>query len=97
MAPSSTLVGVFRVIATQIRRRPPASSCGFTADVHPILRRVYTARGLQSNADLDLSLDRLLPVGSLEGVDAAAQLLTAHRCGPTADGASLRGTGARDR
>jgi single-stranded-DNA-specific exonuclease len=79
MAPSSTLVGVFRVIATQIRRRPPASSCGFTADVHPILRRVYTARGLQSNADLDLSLDRLLPVGSLEGVDAAAQLLTAHR------------------
>ena len=79
MAPSSTLVGVFRVIATQIRRRPPASSCGFTADVHPILRRVYTARGLQGNADLDLSLDRLLPVGSLEGVDAAAQLLTAHR------------------
>lgn len=79
MAPSSTLVGVFRVIATQIRRRPPAASCGFTADVHPILRRVYTARGLQSNADLDLSLDRLLPVGSLEGVDAAAQLLTAHR------------------
>ena len=80
MAPSSTLVGVFRVIATQIRRRPPAASCGFTADVHPILRRVYTARGLQSNADLDLSLERLLPVGSLEGVDAAAQLLTAHRC-----------------
>ena len=64
----------------QIRRRPLAPSCGFTADVHPILRRVYAARGLQSNADLDLSLDRLLPVGSLEGVDAAAQLLTAHRC-----------------
>jgi single-stranded-DNA-specific exonuclease len=40
---------------------------------------VYAARGLQSNADLDLSLDRLLPVGSLESVDSAAQLLTAHR------------------
>ena len=63
----------------EIRRRPPAADCGFTADVHPILRRVYAARGLQSNADLDLSLDRLLPVGSLEGVDAAARLLAAHR------------------
>jgi len=55
------------------------AACDFTADVHPILRRVYAARGLQSNADLDLSLDRLLPVGSLEGVEAAAQLLAAHR------------------
>jgi len=78
MAPSSALVGVFRLSSFEIRRRPPAA-CGFTADVHPILQRVYAARGLQSNADLDLSLDRLLPVGSLEGVDAAAQLLAAHR------------------
>ncbi len=65
--------------ATEIRRRPPSPSQGFAADVHPILRRVYAARGLQSDADLDLSLDRLLPVGSLEGVDAAAQLLALHR------------------
>jgi single-stranded-DNA-specific exonuclease len=64
--------------ATQIRRRP-AVPCGLTADMHPILRRVYAARGLQSDADLDLSLDRLLPVGSLEGVDAAAELLSEHR------------------
>ncbi len=67
------------MISPQIRRRPPAASGQFGADVHPVLRRVYAARGLQSNADLDLSLDRLLPVGSLEGVDAAAELLTAHR------------------
>jgi len=67
------------MIAPEIRRRPPAASSDFTADVHPVLRRVYAARGLHGNADLDLSLDRLLPVGSLEGVDAAAQLLTAHR------------------
>ena len=78
MAPASTLVGVVRVMA-EIRRRPPAAPCEFTADLHPVLRRVYAARGLRSDADLDLSLDRLLPVGSLEGVDAAAQLLTAHR------------------
>ena len=66
-------------MTAEIRRRPPAAPCDFTADVHPVLRRVYAARGLRSDADLDLSLDRLLPVGSLEGVDAAAQLLTAHR------------------
>jgi single-stranded-DNA-specific exonuclease len=52
--------------------------CDFAADLHPVLRRVYAARGLQSGADLDLSLERLLPVGSLEGVDAAARLLAAH-------------------
>jgi single-stranded-DNA-specific exonuclease len=69
------------VTATEIRRRPPSPSQGFASDVHPILRRVYAARGLQSDADLDLSLDRLLPVGSLEGVDAAAQLLAMHRSG----------------
>src|SRR6202158_3633368 len=79
MAPSSTVVGVFRMIETVIRRRPFAASCDFPAAVHPVLRRVYAARGLQNSADLDLSLDRLLPVGSLEGVDAAAQLLAAHR------------------
>ena len=65
--------------AIEIRRRPPAPTCDFSSAVHPILQRVYAARGLQSNADLDLSLDRLLPVGSLDGVDAAARLLTAHR------------------
>jgi single-stranded-DNA-specific exonuclease len=67
------------MMAAEIRRRPLAASCDFTGDVHPILRRVYAARGLQSDADLDLSLDRLLPIGSLAGVDAAAQLLSAHR------------------
>jgi single-stranded-DNA-specific exonuclease len=63
----------------EIRRRGPAAPCDFTADVHPVLRRVYAARGLRSNADLDLSLEHLLPVGSLEGVDAAVRLLAAHR------------------
>src|SRR5664279_1067229 len=64
----------------EIKRRPALpASCAFTAAIHPILQRVYAARGLQSNADLDLSLEGLLPVGSLHGVEAAAELLTAHR------------------
>src|ERR1700730_13734608 len=78
MAPASTLVGVVHLMG-EIRRRPPAAPCEFTADLHPVLRRVYAARGLRSGADLDLSLDRLLPVGSLDGVDSAAQLLAAHQ------------------
>jgi single-stranded-DNA-specific exonuclease len=81
LAAPETVVGLFRMIPPMIQRRPFAASDGFAADVHPVLRRVYAARGLQNDADLDLSLDRLLPVGSLEGVDAAALLLMAHRAG----------------
>jgi single-stranded-DNA-specific exonuclease len=63
----------------RIRRRPLQSGSGFGADLHPVLRRVYAARGVASDTDLDLSLSQLLPIGSLEGVDAAAELLAAHR------------------
>ncbi len=47
--------------------------------LHPVLERVYAARGVRSEADLDHSLVRLLPVGTLEGIPAAAELLLAHR------------------
>ena len=66
-------------MSPQIRRRAPLPASDFAPEVHPVLRRVYAARGVCSTADLDLSLERLLPVGSLDGVEAAAQLLTAHR------------------
>jgi single-stranded-DNA-specific exonuclease len=69
------------VTAMEIRRRAQGVIDEFAAPLHPVLRRVYAARGLGNDADLDLSLDRLLPVGSLEGVDAAARLLAAHRAG----------------
>jgi single-stranded-DNA-specific exonuclease len=69
------------MISTRILRRTPTPPGEFSARIHPVLRRVYAARGLQNDADLDLSLDRLLPVGSLAAVDAAAQLLLAHRSG----------------
>ncbi len=52
---------------------------GFEQALHPLLQRVYAARGLTCDEELVLSLDRLLPVGSLEGVQAAAELLSAHR------------------
>jgi single-stranded-DNA-specific exonuclease len=47
--------------------------------LHPVLRRIYLARGVRTSDDLDLSLDRLLPVSTLESIAAAVDLLLAHR------------------
>jgi single-stranded-DNA-specific exonuclease len=64
----------------EIRRRPRNDALD-GVDLHPVLRRVYATRGVSCAEELDLSLERLLPVGSLEGVGAAARLLAAHRHG----------------
>jgi len=65
---------------SEIRRRPPVEPLGM-AELHPVLRRVYAARGVSHGEGLDLSIERLLPVSSLQSVEAAAQLLAAHRGG----------------
>ncbi len=65
---------------SEIRRRPPGTPFD-SAGLHPVLRRVYAARGVSCNDELDLSLERLLPVSSLDGVGNAARLLAAHRGG----------------
>ena len=49
------------------------------AGLHPVLQRIYLARGVRAPDDLDLSLDRLLPVSTLESIAAAVDLLLAHR------------------
>jgi single-stranded-DNA-specific exonuclease len=48
-------------------------------DLHPVLQRIYSARGVRDATDLDVSLERLLPVGTLEGVMPAVELLLSHR------------------
>ncbi len=63
----------------EIRRRTHQNPTDFAGHLHPVLRRVYAARGIANDSELDLSLERLLPVGSLEGLDAATRLLAAHR------------------
>jgi single-stranded-DNA-specific exonuclease len=56
---------------------PPAA-----ANLHPVVRRVYAARGVSRSEELDLGLERLLPVSSLGGIEAAVDLLLAcHRNG----------------
>jgi single-stranded-DNA-specific exonuclease len=66
---------------SEIRRRTIPASPAMGAGVHPVLRRIYAARGVMGDEDLDLSLERLLPIGSLPGVEAAAALLRNHRTG----------------
>lgn len=59
--------------------RRAAAPYPFDEELHPVLRRIYGARGVRSALELDLSLARLLPVSSLAGVDAAVDLLLRHR------------------
>jgi single-stranded-DNA-specific exonuclease len=79
LAQKQTVVGVLRVTGMEIRRRALKVAHDFAGQMHPVLRRVYAARGVDNDSELDLSLDRMLPVGSLEGLDAATRLLAAHR------------------
>jgi single-stranded-DNA-specific exonuclease len=71
------------VTPRRIVRRPALQpSRDLPASLHPVLRRVYAARGLREPQDLDLGLEHLLPVGSLGGVPAAVDLLLrCHRDG----------------
>jgi len=68
-------------VLTVVRRVVPGGAEALGADLHPVLRRVYAARGLRSSEELKLTLERLAPVGSLGGAEAAAQLLIRHRQG----------------
>ncbi len=43
--------------------------------LHPVIARVYSARCVAGIAELDHSLERLLPPGSLKGMEAAVALL----------------------
>lgn len=65
----------------QIRRRESGGPVDLGAALHPVLQRVYAARGVRAAAEVGVGLDRLLPVGTLEGVEAAAELLVQHREG----------------
>ena len=65
-----------------VRVRPvvvrPVPATGNSIDVHPVLQRIYAARGITQVEDLDYALRGLLPVGSLTGVDEAVALIVAN-------------------
>jgi single-stranded-DNA-specific exonuclease len=60
----------------QVRDVPPRSVWALEqSGVHPLLARLYAARGVHDAKQMDASLGQLLLPTNLKGIDAAAQLL----------------------
>jgi single-stranded-DNA-specific exonuclease len=66
------------VLSRTIRRRDVLDDAAFAGDLHPLLRRLYAARGIRLTSELDLGLHQLVPVSRLDGIAAAVELLCAH-------------------
>jgi len=58
-----------------IRRASAPAPADLPADLPDILRRVYSARAVTSGAELEYTLDKLIPPQQLGGLPAAARLL----------------------
>ena len=55
---------------------PPRSAWALEqSGIHPLLARLYAARGVHTPEELDDALGKLLPPGGLKGVQKAAQML----------------------
>jgi single-stranded-DNA-specific exonuclease len=63
----------------KIRQRPGSEySHILKSPVHPVLRRIYAARGVRRDEELDLGLACMAPVSGLKRVYEAADLLQQH-------------------
>lgn len=58
-----------------IQERQPAAETALGDDIHPVLKRIYAARGVVSAGDLRLDLGELHPPGLLKNIDEAAAML----------------------
>lgn len=61
-----------------LRRPVDAGLLAALPAVAPLLARVLAARGVRDVAELELGLASLAPVGALDGVEAAAELVADH-------------------
>ena len=59
----------------RIESRPLPETLPFLGEMPTLLTRLYAARGVQTQAELDKSLARLIPYQQLKGIDAAVDLL----------------------
>src|SRR5688572_6608715 len=66
------------MLSRSIRRRSGWDGEALAGDLHPLLRRLYAARGVRLASELDLALNQLVPIGQLDGIAAAVELLCAH-------------------
>jgi single-stranded-DNA-specific exonuclease len=61
------------------RKSPDAASLSALGGLHPVFARLYAMRGVSSANELDYGLAGLAPVGSLEHIDDAVELLLKHK------------------
>ncbi|MEJ2601776.1 MAG: single-stranded-DNA-specific exonuclease RecJ [Gammaproteobacteria bacterium] len=62
-----------------VRRRRAGEAVTLPASLHPVLKRVYAARGIVSQQELELGLRQLAPIGTLNNLERAVEVLLAHR------------------
>ena len=67
-----------RAVPARLRRRAAGPVEALPDSLHPVLRRVYAARGVAGPEDLSLELRSLLPVSTLDGIEPATELLAGH-------------------
>ncbi len=60
-------------------RPRPVPEAALLDGIDPIIARLYAARGVRESREVDYRLNRLAPVGSLQGLEAATDLLIACR------------------
>ncbi|HVY24113.1 MAG TPA: single-stranded-DNA-specific exonuclease RecJ [Steroidobacteraceae bacterium] len=61
-----------------IIRKPLPSGSLSSLHAMPLLQRIYALRGVRDASELELSLDKLIPVSELHGVQQAVDLLLHH-------------------
>lgn len=59
----------------KLRTQPGGHLPDGLSGMDPLLARLYASRGVSDAVELDYRLSRLAPVGSLQGIDEAAELL----------------------
>lgn len=60
----------------QIQRIEDTTTSGLdNSDLHPVLKRIYSHRGVQSMDDISYGLDQLLPMQGLKGLEQAVAIL----------------------
>ncbi|MBA1147168.1 single-stranded-DNA-specific exonuclease RecJ [Ectothiorhodospiraceae bacterium WFHF3C12] len=57
------------------REIPESALAALPASLHPVLRRVYAARGIRSDDELDCGASRLAPPDAFQGLEHATTLL----------------------
>ncbi|MDJ0749266.1 MAG: single-stranded-DNA-specific exonuclease RecJ [Woeseiaceae bacterium] len=68
-----------RVRPIVARPMPSADTIAALGDIDPLHARLYAMRGLNAAEELDYGLAQMAPIGSLENVDTAAELVIANR------------------